>query len=324
MKNVISKSNRSTLSLAAQLLFSHIIVGGLVLFLSAWYSTTQLTIQNLLILLVAGMAGLVFTVNIQWSIKKAGNTLARLVNGLPADQLSPRRYWPLVGLMAQLGTLVELQQQTGKLRESLFRQAGEAAAQEERNRLARDLHDSIKQQIFSIQVSAAAVQARWENDSDGAKTALADVRQRAQEALVEMNALLQQLSPAPLEKVGLVQALRDQCEALGYRTGAEVVPEIGDMPDDDRLPVGAQETIFRIAQEALSNVARHARADKVHLHLRQDGDREVLLLEIDDDGQGFDVKQATDGMGLTNIRQRVGILDGALNIESAPGLGTRL
>ena len=126
------------------------------------------------------------------------------------------------------------------------------AAQEERNRLARDLHDSIKQQLFSIHVGAAAVQARWDNDPTGAKTALADVRQSAQAALVEMNALLQQLAPAPLAKVGLVQALQEQAEALGYRTGADVAVDIGPLPDDERFPDGAQEAIFRTGQPGLA------------------------------------------------------------------------
>ncbi len=309
-----------TVPLAVQLFISHLIIGALML-----VTVTRLPqAEPSILLLLAGVIGLLLTFNIQRSLRLISLTLLRLANALPVTALSTLSHWPLGRVVAQLNALSTRQLPTEELRENLLRQAGEAATQEERNRLARDLHDSIKQQIFSIQVSAAAVQARWEHDPDGAKTAVADVRQRAQEALVEMNALLQQLSPAPLEKVGLVQALRDQCEALGYRTGAEVVPEIGDLPDNDRLPVGAQETIFRIAQEALSNVARHARADKVHLRLRQNLDREALLLEIDDDGQGFDVKKATDGTGLTNIRHRVGTLDGVLNIESAPGLGTRL
>ena len=114
--------------------------------------------------------------------------------------------WP--GLWLRLHGLVERERPFTELRAQQLQQTSEAAAQEERNRLARDLHDSIKQQLFSIHVGTAAVQARWENDPDGAKTALADVRHSAQAALVEMNALLGQLSPEPLAKVGLVEALR--------------------------------------------------------------------------------------------------------------------
>ena len=135
------------------------------------------------------------------------------------------------------------------LRANLTARVHDTAAQQERNRLARELHDSIKQQIFGISMGAAAVEARWDSDPQGAKEALARVRRSAQEAMVEMDAVLQHLSPAPLEKVGLVQALRDQCKALGYRTGAEVAVQFGALPTDDQLPPGAQESLFRIAQE---------------------------------------------------------------------------
>lgn len=210
------------------------------------------------------------------------------------------------------------------LRESLLAQTRDAAIQQERNRLARELHDSIKQQIFSINISAAAALARWQSDPQGAQAALGDVRRSAQEATVEMNALLQQLSPVPLEKVGLQQALRDQCKALGYRTGAEVVAEFGELPDDDRLPPGTQESLFRIAQEALSNVARHARAGHVRLHLGQPDGGDWLVLQIQDDGQGFDVDADHSGMGLDNVRQRLQALGGELGLDSSPGAGATL
>lgn len=234
----------------------------------------------------------------------------------------------LVGLGAAArayGVRVQAQErEVTVLRDDLRAQVHLTAAQQERNRLARDLHDSIKQQLFSIQMSAAAAQARWESDPPGAQQAIGDVRRDAHEALVEMTALLQQLSPAPLEKVGLVQALRDQCEALGYRAGAEVTADIGALPDDAAFPPGAQEALFRIAQEALSNVARHARAAHVTLALAQTEEGGQVVLEIRDDGQGFDLAAAPAGMGLANIRQRVSALGGTLDVQSAPGAGTTL
>ncbi len=227
-------------------------------------------------------------------------------------------------LVARLKALVAQEREVRALRLGLVQQAGEAAAQQERNRLARELHDSIKQQIFSINMSAAAVQARWDKDPEGARQALADVQRSGQEAMVEMNALLQQLSPVPLEKVGLRQALLDQCEALGYRTGAAVEAEFGELPDDDLLPPGAQKDLFRIAQEALSNVARHARARSVRLHMGLDGPKGSLILEIEDDGHGFNMDARPEGMGLPNIRERVQALGGAFSLDSRLGRGTRL
>lgn len=212
-------------------------------------------------------------------------------------------------------------------------QIRETAAQQERNRLARDLHDSIKQQIFSVRLASATVEARWDGDPAGAREALAHVRRSAQEAAVEMQALLHQLRPEALANVGLVEALREQCEALGYRTGARVTVEIGDLPPEEQLPPNAQDALFRIAQEALANVARHARATNVHVRLGRTMDPEepeepeepaALELEVRDDGQGFDPDQEAPGIGLRSMRERLQPLGGRLEIASRAGAGARL
>lgn len=262
--------------------------------------------------------------------------LADLALGRPA-RLPRQRWWfPLTGLIVQvralaarLGGSPEAAGTALTYREELLRQTREAAAREERNRLARELHDSIKQQLFSISVSAAAARERLAGtagsaagSAGGAQDALEDVRRGAREAQVEMEALLQQLRPAPLENVGLVEALRIQCEALGYRTGAVVAFQPGQFPDDSRLAPGTADAIFRIAQEALANIARHARAAHIWLALGEVGDD--LLLEVRDDGQGFVPASAPAGMGLANMRQRAAALGGTAQVESAPGAGTTL
>ncbi len=209
------------------------------------------------------------------------------------------------------------------MRGQLVEQISATAAQEERNRLARDLHDSIKQQVFSMSVSASAAYAHLENNPLAAREAMLDVKQSAQEAMVEMRALLQQLSPAPLEKSGLIQALRDQCEALAYRTGAKIETRFGDLPPDDRLPIGTQEALFRITQEALSNIARHARTRHVLLSLEAN-EAQALVLHITDDGQGFDTTQMPDGMGLKNMQTRTTNIGASVNLTSQVGEGTQL
>src|SRR2546426_8028027 len=154
-----------------------------------------------------------------------------------------------------------------RLRTAHERQIREAAGQEERNRLARDLHDSIKQQIFAIQTAAATAQIRFETDADGARQALDQVRASARDAMTEMEGMLDQLRAIPLANAGLVEALKKQCEALGFRTGAHVDFRLGTLPTDEALPSGTQQAMLRVAQEALANVARHARASHVTVSL---------------------------------------------------------
>jgi len=205
-----------------------------------------------------------------------------------------------------------------ELRDAWERSIREAAGQQERSRLAQELHDSIKQQIYAIQTHLAAAQARSGEGGGPVAEPIEHARASARQAMAEMTALLDQLRASPLESIGLVEALRRQCEALGYRTGAEVAAQIGELFDAQALPPGAPSEIFRIAQEALSNVARHARA--AHVWLSLEGGAEVTL-RIRDDGQGFSVAQATGGMGLKNMQSRAAALGGCLRLESASNAG---
>ena len=198
----------------------------------------------------------------------------------------------------------------------------QAAAQEERNRLARDLHDSIKQQIFVMHTAAATAQARLDGDRTGAEEAIDRVRQSAREAMTEMDALLDQLRATPLGNTGLVEAIRKQCEALGFRTGARVSLQLGSLPPNEALPPGAQTAVFRVAQEALANVGRHARASGVSVRLGQEDND--LVLAVEDDGAGFEEGKANEGMGLSNMRARAAEFDGRMSIRSAHGEGTEV
>jgi signal transduction histidine kinase len=203
-----------------------------------------------------------------------------------------------------------------------------AAGQEERNRLARDLHDSIKQQIFAIHTSAATAQERFDHDPAGAKEALDLVRGSAREAITEMEAMLDQLRATPLENAGLIEALKKQCEALGFRTGAKVDFKVGVLPPNESLPPGAQQAIFRVAQEALANVARHARAKNVSVSLDSYGGRagngpagNCLELKVEDDGIGFQ-PDSRRGMGTANMQARAEEFEGKFDQVSRPGSGT--
>ncbi|MBZ5577170.1 MAG: sensor histidine kinase [Acidobacteriia bacterium] len=208
------------------------------------------------------------------------------------------------------------------LRSKYERQIREAAAQEERNRLARELHDSIKQQVFVIQTAAATAQARFDGDSGGAREALDQVRASAHDVMTEMEVMLDQLRAEPLENTGLVAALKKQCETLGFRTGAEVAFQLGELPASTVVPPGAQQAVLRVAQEALANVARHARA--THVSVRLGKTAGGIELAIRDDGAGFDPNQSRRGMGTANMHARAEEFGGTFELASQPGQGTSI
>jgi signal transduction histidine kinase len=209
-----------------------------------------------------------------------------------------------------------------RLRSQYEEQLRLTARREERARLARDLHDAVKQQLFIVQTAAATIQARFDVDPAGAKAAVDQVRTAAREAIAEMAAMLDQLQATPIENVGLVEALKKQGEALQFRTGAEVTVDAAALPPSRMLPPGAQEAVFRVAQEALANVGRHARARHVGVSLRDTG--KGLALTIADDGAGFDPMQSRTSMGIENMQSRAAEFGGSLDIASSPGSGTTI
>lgn len=209
-----------------------------------------------------------------------------------------------------------------QLRSQYEQQIREAASQEERHRLARDLHDSVKQQIFVIQTAAATAQARFDGDQAGAREALDHVRSAAREAMSEMEAMLDQLRAEPLENSGLIEALARQCEALRIRTGATVEFRPGLLPASERIPPGGQQALLRVAQEALSNIARHAAAS--HVTLAISSDQQEVRLIVEDNGRGFDSAAAAAGMGLANMRERAEAYGGTFGTFPRAEGGTRV
>ena len=220
------------------------------------------------------------------------------------------------------GFVVRNKRGLARLRSEYEEQIRHAARQEERARLARDLHDAVKQQLFAIQTAGATAQARFEGDRPGALEAIAQVRSAAREAMTEMEAMLDQLQGAPIENAGLVAFLWRQCEALGFQTGARVNFTPGTLPAATAVDPAARQAIARVAQEALSNVARHARAATVDVTLDTIDGR--LVLTVKDDGSGFEMAETSGrrGMGLMNVAARAAEVGGAVDIVSAAGGGT--
>lgn len=200
----------------------------------------------------------------------------------------------------------------------LYEQARHAAAVEERQRLARELHDSVSQVLFGIGLGAHAASALVETKPGQAKEALEYIRSLADAGLTEMRALIFELRPESLEREGLVAALERQQEFLGTRHGVKVEARLCAEPP---ASLEVKEALYRIAREALQNVVKHALANEVQLTLQATG--EGLVLEVRDNGVGFDPSTSFPGhLGLQSMRERAAQLGANIEIESETGRGT--
>jgi signal transduction histidine kinase len=200
----------------------------------------------------------------------------------------------------------------------LYEQVHEAAALEERQRLARELHDSVSQALYGIGLGATTARALLARDPQQVAAPLDYVITLAKAGLAEMRALIFELLPEALETEGLIAALTKQTAAVQARYGLAVDVMLGEEPEAD-LP--AKQAIYRIAQEALHNVVKHARAGSIVLRLEASAGH--LALEVRDDGMGFDAGGSFPGhLGLRSMRERMTRLGGDLSITSAPGAGT--
>ncbi len=193
-------------------------------------------------------------------------------------------------------------------------------ALEERQKLARELHDSLSQALYGISLGAHTALTLLDTRRERVVEALNYVVALADAGLTEMRALIFDLRPESLESEGLVNALNKQADALHARHGLDVAVEMCAEPD---IPLDLKETIYRIAQQALHNAVKHAHAQRLAVRLaRGDGG---LNLEVWDDGVGFDPEAAYPGhLGLRSMRERAARCGGNLTIHSAPGQGTRV
>jgi signal transduction histidine kinase len=200
----------------------------------------------------------------------------------------------------------------------LLQQAQAVAATEERQRLARELHDSVSQALYGIALGARTARTQLDRDPAAAKEPVDYVLSLAEAGLAEMRALIFELRPESLETEGLVAALEKQVAATRARYGFEVNATLGDEPE---LPSAAREAFYRIAQEALHNIVKHARPSTVDVALAS-GVGTVELL-IRDDGVGFDPAGEFPGhLGLQSMRERASRVGASLTIDSSIGEGT--
>jgi len=204
----------------------------------------------------------------------------------------------------------------------LYEQARKLAVMEERNRLARDLHDSVTQAVYSVTLYAeAATRLLSAGQTEMAADHLRELRSTSQQALREMRSLIFELRPPVLEKEGLVAALQARLESVEARAGIQAELKVeGEL----QLPPESEEKLYRIAQEALNNALKHAQPRHVSLRIHQSDHH--LQLEIVDDGVGFDLGAAREGggLGLRGIEERACQMGGTLEVESSPGRGTTI
>lgn len=206
----------------------------------------------------------------------------------------------------------------------LFDQAEQAGILEERQRLARELHDSVTQALYGVTMFAeAAARSLTAGKVDLATDHLNELRSTAQEALQEMRLLLFELRPPVLEEEGLVTALQIRLEAVERRSG--LVTELKVEGDEElSLPAKVEDGLYRIAQEALNNALKHAQAQRISVCLNLDPHN--VTLEIADDGRGFDPVTIREraGLGLRGMKERAVQLGACLTINSQPDHGTKI
>ena len=276
---------------------------------------TVIAVGALALAVPAALLGMIFGFLTAWGMTRRLGRLARAAQAWSRGDFSvvvKDRSRDEIGQLSR-----ELNDMAAQL-ENLMQTRGELATLEARNRLARDLHDSVKQQIFATSFQVAAARALIEDDAKAAEAHLAQAEDLVHGAQKELNVLIGEMRPAALEGKGLAGALRDYVK--GWSRSAEIPAEVH-VRGEREVPLQTEQALFRVAQEALANVARHSGADRTELDLVYAPD--TLTLRVADDGRGFDPSgDPGDGFGLQSMRERVERLGGRVSVESAPGKGT--
>jgi signal transduction histidine kinase len=244
-----------------------------------------------------------------------GETLGAIDLGARSLRLiGPDELSLLAAIGHQIGVAVENAQ--------LYAQAQQLAIVQERNRLARDLHDSVMQSLYGMTMySEAAVRQLESGQVSMAANHLHEIQSTAQEALREMRLLIFELRPSILEQEGLTVALRSRLESVEERVGMETTIEID---PDIHLSAEIEQELYRVAQEALNNALKHANANRIAVRLLEE--HQTITLEISDDGTGFHPTAVGErgGFGFRGMKERVARLGGELAIQSTPGKGTKI
>ncbi|KPL83679.1 HAMP domain-containing sensor histidine kinase [Herpetosiphon geysericola] len=248
-----------------------------------------------------------------------GNLSVR-VNDTASDEIGQlaRRF---DSMAQELESNVKMLRQLADRNAALVEQAGQLAIVEERNRLARDLHDSVSQELFSVTMLAAAARNLLPAQPDKARSQVEQLSQMAQRALHETRGLIFALRPAALGDQGLVPALRQLVEEAARRQGLQIQLNIN---GERRIPLDHEQALYRICQEALANITKHSGVNSASVNLEYEAQHTIL--EVSDRGRGFDVQQPRNShsLGLISIQERANAVGGTVEVTAAPGQGTSL
>ena len=273
-------------------------------------------ISAILLMLPAALLGTLFGFVTAWGLTRRLRRLARAAQRWSGGDFSVNVEDRSKDELGQLSR--ELNSMAAELK-TLMQTRGELATLETRNRFARDLHDSVKQQIFATSLQVAAARALIQEDKGAAEAHLAQAEELVRGTQKELNVLIHEMRPAALEGKGLASALREY--AAAWSRGSEIPAEVR-VQGERETPLEVEQTLFRVAQEALANIARHSGAKRAEVDLAYGPD--ALTLRVSDDGHGFDPGKANGGFGLRSMGERMEGLGGYVDVESAPGVGTRV
>ena len=318
----ISNISRGLLTTAVPVFGADGEVIGMILMVIAYPPPGSLTqtlslvgVSLILFALAAGLVGTVF-----------GFFTARGLTGRLKRFSSAAEFWSKGDFSAFIqdrskDELSLLAQQLNRMAEQLqhlLQTRQDLATLEERNRLARDLHDSVKQQVFASTMQIGAAKTMLDQNPSAAREHLDEAEQLSRQAQSELASLIQELRPVSLSEKGLIPVLEEYVADWARQNDMEIEILV---PEDGTLPIEVEQALFRVTQEALSNITRHSDAMKVEIKLRRE-DNEIILT-ISDNGKGFDISAAEDqGMGLDSMRERMAALGGSLIVESELGQGT--
>ncbi len=269
------------------------------------------------VLVVSVVAGVLFGYFIARALTRRLAVLARA-----ADTWSKGDFEMLVTDNSgdELGQLAQRLNQMALQLQTLLQTRQELASLDERNRLARDLHDAVKQQVFATAMQVGAALTLFEQNPTAAKKNLVETDRLVHQTQQELTRLIQELRPAALEDKGLTAALREYIS--DWSRQSNIAAEVR-VRGEQAMSFLLEQTLFRVTQEALANIARHSGATKVEVYLAWVG--EQVTLTLTDNGKGFNPATPPGrGLGLRSMRERVEAVGGHLDITSQPEAGTQV